>query len=69
METEIYKALAVMDDTTKQDPMKIIDGLSNNFIEVPVDTVSYYKYDKPQYAALEVGVVVAVLLSIIFFNK
>jgi hypothetical protein len=69
METEIYKALAVMDDTTKQDPMKVLDGLSNNFTEVPTDTVAYSKYDKPQYAAVEVGVAIALLLSLFFFNK
>jgi hypothetical protein len=70
METnEVYKALAVMDDTTKQDPMKTLDGLSNNFTEVPKDTANYTNYDKPQFAAVEVGVLAVFFIAIFFLNK
>jgi hypothetical protein len=70
---ETYKALAIVDDTTKQDAMKIVDGFSSNFTEVKKDTLVSHenvaKYDKPIYAAAEAGSILIVFLAVIFFRK
>jgi hypothetical protein len=75
---DVYKALAVMDDTTKVDPMKVLDGLSDNWrtTDTVAQTVQPTKEpfisnpDHPAYALLEVGVVIALFfLSSFSFSK
>ena len=61
---DAYKALAVMDDTTKVDPMKVLDGLSNNWttdtvaqVVQPTKEPTVSKLDHPAFALVEVGTI------------
>ena len=75
---EVYKALDVWDDTAKVDPMKVLDGLSDNWRmkDTVAQTVhpkkepTITKYDHPAYALLEVGtVLVLFFLASFSLNK
>lgn len=71
---DAYKALAIVDDTTKQDPMKTIEGFSSNFSKTSKDSLVVHesnitKYDKPVYASAEVGILLVTLLALFFLHK
>ena len=75
---DVYKALAVMDDTTKVDPMNVLDGLSDNWrtsdtVAMTVQSKNEQvitKFDNPLYALTEVGTILIIFFIASFsFSK
>ncbi len=74
---DISKVLAIVDDTSKVDPMNVLDGLSDNWKST--DTVAMTtsvkpepvisKLDHPGFALVEIGVIAVIFLSSFFYTK
>ncbi len=74
---DMAKILAIVDDTSKVEPMQVLDGLSDNWRTVdtvamtvtPSTEPTVSKLDHPGYALVEIGVIVVIFLSTFFYIK